>query len=142
MPGLLFHHETRSKDWFFDDMEPWEHYVPIAWHLGDLREKFDWAEKHQDEAKRIADNASKLFDRLMSKGYMEKLYQELFVDYLGAVVDAFVPFPASWEEARRKYENDGFVLRQVGICDSSSCRIQGVGEMPTKSRFPQVQTQI
>ena len=142
MPGLLFHHETRSKDWFFDDMKPWEHYVPVAWHLGDLRAKVDWAETHQDEAERIADNASKLFDRLMSKLYMEKVYQELFVDYLGAVVDAFVPSPASWEAARQKYENDGFALRQVGICDSSSCRIRGVGEMPTKSNCPQVQMQI
>ena len=43
IPGLLFHHETPMKDWFFDDLKPWVHYIPIEWDLSDLREKFEWA---------------------------------------------------------------------------------------------------
>lgn len=35
------------------------HYVPVKEDLSDLKEKFDWAETHQEEAKRIADQSTK-----------------------------------------------------------------------------------
>ena len=134
-PGLLFHHQTRSKDWYFDDLKPWVHYVPVAWHLADLREKFDWAEKNQEKAKQIADNASKFYDYMMSEKYMQRVYRELFVDYLGKVLEAFVPSTRSWDDAKRKYEQDGFTLRQVSVCDNTSCHTPGSDAMTTVSIY-------
>lgn len=131
LPGLLLHHETRTKDWFFDDMKAWVHYVPVAWHLGDLRAKFDWAKSHQDESQKIADAASKLFDNMMGEAYMYKLYQELFVDHLGKILKAYAPSSDSWAAAKAKYERDGFELRRVAFCDIENCRIPGSSEMPT-----------
>ncbi len=29
LPGLLFHHETSTQDYFHDDLLPWVHYVPV-----------------------------------------------------------------------------------------------------------------
>lgn len=55
-------------------------YVPVAWHLGNLRAKFEWAETHQAEVKKMSDAASNIFDRMMGEKYMQRLYQELFVD--------------------------------------------------------------
>jgi hypothetical protein len=50
MPGLLFHHITPTKDYIFDQIQPWVHYVPVREDLEDLMEKLEWAETHQDEA--------------------------------------------------------------------------------------------
>ena len=121
MPGLLFHHETPTKDWFFDDMKKWVHYVPVHWTLGDLRDKFHWAQRNQEDAKRIAGEASKLYEHFMQEPYMEKVYNELFGDYLGKVLDAYVPSPDSWEEMKREYVQGGFRVRRVAACDDTLC---------------------
>ena len=39
LPGLLFHHESLMKDWFYDELKAWEHYVPVRMDLSDLSEK-------------------------------------------------------------------------------------------------------
>jgi hypothetical protein len=39
MPGVLFHHETPTRDWYHEEMEPWKHHIPVNWDLTDLRAK-------------------------------------------------------------------------------------------------------
>lgn len=90
-PGLLFHHETPTKDFFYDDMQPWVHYVPVDTNLGNLREQFEWAKAHPEEAQRIAQQGTDFAHYMLSKEYMDKKYKELFVDYLGDLVNAFDP---------------------------------------------------
>jgi len=60
LPGLLFHHESLMKDWFYDELNAWEHYVPIRMDLSDLPEKYVWAEQHPLEAQTIAENGTEL----------------------------------------------------------------------------------
>lgn len=43
--------------WFRHLLVPWVHYVPIEWDLSDLEEKIQWIWDHDDEAKKIAENA-------------------------------------------------------------------------------------
>ena len=121
MPGVLLHHETPTKDWFFDDMKHWEHYIPVHWSLVDLREKFDWAQQNQAEAHRIAEAGSKLYDEFMDEPYMARVYSDLFVDYLGKIVDAYVPSALPWSQAMWEYRNRGFVLDRVAACDDYDC---------------------
>lgn len=134
MPGVLFHHETRTKDWFFDDMKAWIHYVPVTWHLGDLRAKFEWAENHQAEVKKMSDAASNLFDSMMEERYMRGLYEELFVDHLGMMLNAYVPSSSTWAEQKKIYELDGFELRIVATCEMTSCQIPGRSGISTLPR--------
>ena len=56
MPGLLFHHETLMRDWFYGELQPWVHYVPIRIDLDDLSDKYVWAETNPIEAETIARN--------------------------------------------------------------------------------------
>jgi Glycosyl transferase family 90 len=121
MPGLLFHHETPNVDWFYNDMKRWIHYVPVHWSLGDLYDKFLWVQEHPSEARSIADEASKLFSYLMGEQYMKKLYDELFVDYLGELLDAYVTSSRSWEEEMEFYHSNGFVLLRIAACDQHTC---------------------
>lgn len=42
------------RQWYYDRLKPWEHYVPVAADLSDLFEKYDWVRSHDDDAKQIA----------------------------------------------------------------------------------------
>jgi hypothetical protein len=121
-PGLLFHHETPYKDWFYDEMKPMEHYVPIDWSLSDLKSQHEWAEKNPYEAKKIAEKATSLFKYMMSEEYMERIYQELFVDYLGNVVINYDGTDESWSDIKKKYNEDGFNLQKVSFCNKMHCK--------------------
>lgn len=122
-PGVLFHHRTPSRDWFFHEMKPWVHYIPVSWHLGDLRERYLWARNHDAKAKQIADEATKLFENFMRAPYMERVYRELFVDYLSGVAEAYhEPDPkVTWNEIRHEYAERGFAIRKVSTCTDTTC---------------------
>lgn len=117
-PGLLFHHETPMKDFFYDELTPWVHHVPINTNVLNLKERHAWAESHPVQAKRIAEAGTKFARNMWSKEYMEKKYKELFVDYLGAVVDAYEPEPGvlTYPPEMFKY--------QVSTCQNKQCRTE------------------
>ena len=48
------------KQWYYDDLMPFEHYIPISCNLGDLEEKIGWALKNEDECLKISSRARKL----------------------------------------------------------------------------------
>lgn len=121
-------------DWFFPEMTPWVHYVPVAWDVHNLRERYEWAEKNPKQAKSIAGTATKLYHHLMSEAYMQKVYKELFVNYLGDILKAYQhnspTADASWEETIQEYKRRGFALHQVAVCNHKQCRVPGWQEMP------------
>ena len=53
----LFIQERKWKEWWFFNLEPFVHYIPVANDFSDFYEKFDWALSHDEEAKQIAENA-------------------------------------------------------------------------------------
>ena len=42
------------RQWYYDDMEPWIHYVPVQADLSDLRDRIAWCRAHLGECRRIA----------------------------------------------------------------------------------------
>lgn len=42
------------RQWYYDRLEPWVHYVPVKADLSDLFEKYDWVRSHDAEAREIA----------------------------------------------------------------------------------------
>jgi hypothetical protein len=61
----------------------------------------------------------------MSSEYMEKLYQELFVDYLGKVVQQYETTATSWADSKAQYKANGFTLQRVSTCNDAQCRTRG-----------------
>lgn len=51
--------------WFEHLLKPYVHYVPIAADLGDLIEKIEWCKRHDEECKKIVENALALHGRIM-----------------------------------------------------------------------------
>lgn len=53
----LFLQARRWKEFFYRDLKPLVHYVPVREDLSDLGPMLDWAETHPDETRQIAHNA-------------------------------------------------------------------------------------
>jgi len=55
--SVIFKPDSKEIQWFYRDLQPYIHYIPIKSDLSDLIEKLDWAKKHDAECKQIADRA-------------------------------------------------------------------------------------
>lgn len=53
----LFYQARKFHEYWFWDMEPFIHYIPVAEDLSDMEDKFKWAESHPEECLKIAENA-------------------------------------------------------------------------------------
>lgn len=123
MPGLLFHHETLTKDFFYDEMKPYVHYVPVKQDLSDLKEKFEWAESHPEEAQAIAKAGTELALRLGSDEYIRELYDDLFVQHVGKIVNSYQAQEGETVESiLATYEEAGLPMKEYGECDDTECR--------------------
>jgi hypothetical protein len=53
------------RQWYYDRIRPWEHFVPVRSDMTDLIEKIDWARSNDTDARRIAQNG-RAFARSMT----------------------------------------------------------------------------
>ncbi len=114
MPGVLFHHTTATKDYFHDELISWKHYIPVEADLSDLREKFDWAKAHDDDAREISDSATALIKSMATPQYVESAYQKYFIDSLDAVIESYQP--ANSEDLEKAIKEMISSLTLVGTC--------------------------
>jgi hypothetical protein len=140
MPGLLFHHETPAKDWYYDKLIPWKHYVPIRTDLSDLKEKFHWAVDHDREAQRIAAAGTQLAKELLSSSTMAMYYETFFGNnsLLAQLVEWYIPTNKgerneSMESILHSYtHNHGLHVKgPFAMCDKAHCTIN-YGTNPIK----------
>jgi len=48
------------RQWWYDRLVPWEHFVPVSADMSDLAERIDWVRSHDKEAAIIAQNGQAL----------------------------------------------------------------------------------
>jgi hypothetical protein len=53
----LFIQDRPWKEWWFFQLEPFVHYIPVENDFSDFYERFEWAMSHEKETKEIAKNA-------------------------------------------------------------------------------------
>ena len=56
--------DSPYEQWFYDRLQPWVHYVPIAADLSDLSNKVQWCLKHEETCRKIAEAGHKLAESL------------------------------------------------------------------------------
>ncbi|MBN8997018.1 MAG: hypothetical protein J0H94_17500 [Rhizobiales bacterium] len=61
------------RQWYYGDLVPWRHYVPVKPDMSDLVEKIEWCRKHPDECETIAAAGQALamsmtFERELARG--------------------------------------------------------------------------
>jgi len=57
--SLVFKEDSKHIQWYYNELKPYEHYIPVKEGLDDLVEKLKWAMTHDGEAKKIAHQARK-----------------------------------------------------------------------------------
>ncbi len=125
MPGLLFHHEAPTKDWFHDDIHPWVHYVPVNMNVSNLEDMFRWAESHPEQAKRIAQQAQDFAREQVTHRLYQATFEKMFVQVLGRIVDAYRPaLNETLHSILQGYQADGLVINELGICNEDGCQVK------------------
>ncbi len=125
LPGLLFHDVTPTKDYIHDFIFPWVHYIPVSSDLRDLKRKFDWAESHPAEAKKIANESTKLIEYLTSQEGFRNMFTREMVEPLKRVIEAYQPVSTlptqsnDWREVAKQIEGAD-VLVPIVKCDGKS----------------------
>jgi len=84
--SVLFKQESESVQWFYKDLIPNYHYVPIKNDLSDLVEKIEWARKNDDLMKNISINAMKFFDEHLTLDTIYHSISKIFKEYSKTVV--------------------------------------------------------
>jgi hypothetical protein len=123
MPGLLFHHETPTMDWFYDYLLPWYHYVPIRTDLSDLRQKYDWAESHPKEARAIAEHATQLAHTLLSNRTLKYEYERL-QRHVQGIIHAYQRSQDSLATILKRYRDANVTVTPYATCTREFCDIQ------------------
>ena len=54
--ALVFKQESPDIMYFYGELLPWKHYIPVKNDLSDLHEKLSWAKNHDEKAREIAEN--------------------------------------------------------------------------------------
>jgi hypothetical protein len=52
--------EGRFRQWYYDRLQPWSHFVPVRSDMSDLAEKIAWCRSHDADCERIAAAAAEL----------------------------------------------------------------------------------
>ncbi len=86
--------DRKWKEFFYKDLKPYEHYIPVKEDLSDFSEQITWAETHQEEALKIARNAQNYA--------IENLSREKAIQYLENVLLDLAKEP---EPAHQTYKN-------------------------------------
>lgn len=56
-----------GKEYFFEFLEEWRHYIPVKRDLSDLVEKAKWCIDNYDQAKQIAENAYEFSKKYLTR---------------------------------------------------------------------------
>ncbi|MDR3476252.1 MAG: glycosyl transferase family 90 [Devosia sp.] len=52
------------RQWYYGELRPYEHYIPVKSDMSDLRDRWEWAMQHDAEAAAIAENGRRVAERL------------------------------------------------------------------------------
>lgn len=62
--SVIFKSESCWTQWFYNEYQPWVHYVPVAEDFSDIQERYNWAEQHQDECVAMVNHCKALFQKV------------------------------------------------------------------------------
>jgi Glycosyl transferase family 90 len=61
------------EQWYYKDLRPWEHYVPVAQDLTDFEDRVTWCLEHEGECQQIAARGQQLANSLEFNVEMERM---------------------------------------------------------------------
>merc|ERR1712070_1142841 len=77
---MLRHEAVASYEWFEPWLQPYKHYVPIAYNLSDVISKLDWVRSHDTEAAEIAAKAMSFAEQISTAGAKRTYYKRALME--------------------------------------------------------------
>jgi len=111
--GVVLQHQSGYYEFYEALLEPYKHYVPVAYDLSDLVPKVKWLQENEENARKIASRSRSLASqRLRFEDQLCYIWRAL--EGIGAKTSNVAVNPA---EMRKKLEGDGFI--KVSFRESS-----------------------
>ena len=70
--SILLKVKSTWKQWYYDELIEWEHYIPISNDFSDLNEKIEWCINNDDKCKIISENANNFVLSKLNLEYVNK----------------------------------------------------------------------
>lgn len=102
--------QSKCRQWYYKDLRPWEHYIPIRADLSDLEDKVLWCREHDDDARQIAEAGKRFADGIVFGTEMARAADLLFEAALPP--DSVAPRPSITPGLRVEQLAGGFVVLQ------------------------------
>lgn len=64
--SVLFKQVTDNILWFYSQLKPYVHYIPVSKDLSDICDQIKWAKKHDAECEEMVDRAYELAEEILS----------------------------------------------------------------------------
>ncbi|XP_061924453.1 protein O-glucosyltransferase 2 [Entelurus aequoreus] len=84
--SVVLKQDSGYYEHFYNQLAPWEHYIPVRADLQDLLEKIQWAKEHDHEAKKIALTGQQFARKHLMGDNILCYYFTLFQEYAGLQV--------------------------------------------------------
>uniref|UniRef100_A0A8C6VER4 Protein O-glucosyltransferase 2 n=1 Tax=Naja naja TaxID=35670 RepID=A0A8C6VER4_NAJNA len=79
--SLVLKQDSIYYEHFYNELQPWKHFVPFKNDLSDLMEKLQWAKDHDEEAKNIAKAGQEFARNALMGDHIFCYYFKLFQEY-------------------------------------------------------------
>ncbi|XP_034273906.1 protein O-glucosyltransferase 2 isoform X2 [Pantherophis guttatus] len=79
--SLVLKQDSIYYEHFYNELQPWKHFVPFKNDLSDLMEKLQWAKDHDEEAKKIAKAGQEFARNALMGDHIFCYYFKLFQEY-------------------------------------------------------------
>lgn len=79
--SLLLKHQSAKMQWYYDKLQPYEHYLPIAADFSNIDAQYKWAETHPQEVQRMIRKAQKLAQETFNQEAIAQATQYAFLKY-------------------------------------------------------------
>jgi len=117
MGSCILKVQSRCRQWYYGDLRPWEHYIPIRADLSDLEDKVLWCREHDDDARHIAEAGKRFADGLVFGTEMARaaaLLLEAALPLSTRPPDSVASHPSMVSGLRIELVDDGYVVLEPG----------------------------
>lgn len=73
--------ESVNEQWYYNQLRPWTHYIPVEPSLRDMKEVIEWVFAHDQDCRQIAKNAT-AFMKTLEFERVEEEFKELILNVL------------------------------------------------------------
>lgn len=79
--SLLLKHSSPNVQWYYHNLQPYVHYLPINEDFSDLQKQYEWAEANQEQAQQIIANAQALAQAVFTPAAIDHATEEALIQY-------------------------------------------------------------